>query len=195
MTKTKKNEYRAYFMPTWAAKHGLCELCGHASHEGTCAWSLMRSGRVWIPSVEQELADVWDTNEEDRTDMEKVLAMLHGTYWAGDLKMSELEERAKTSRCHAMYANADAGDPTSAELIAWLRVITDGETMAYLCDVVVDEQWRGLGAGTALVQAAMEAQHPMDWLLHTIDAHRFYEKLGFERRGELLMEKRKKRGA
>ncbi len=39
----------------------------------------------------------------------------------------------------------------SREQVAYARVITDGATFAYLCDVYVDRSVRGGGVGTAAV--------------------------------------------
>jgi GNAT superfamily N-acetyltransferase len=63
------------------------------------------------------------------------------------------------------------------------RVVTDYATFAWLCDVLVDETYRGRGIGKMLVAAALG--HPnlagmRRWLLATRDAHELYRAFGFK---------------
>ena len=62
------------------------------------------------------------------------------------------------------------------------RIITDTVTAAYIEDVVVDDQLRRRGVGQWMMQEIMNCpafaeQHR--WLLMTVDAQTFYQKLGF----------------
>jgi GNAT superfamily N-acetyltransferase len=62
------------------------------------------------------------------------------------------------------------------------RWVTDGETFAWLADVLVDPEGRGQGHGAFLVKTAVE--HPTVTglrllLLGTRDAHGLYAKFGF----------------
>ena len=64
------------------------------------------------------------------------------------------------------------------------RIITDTVTAAYIEDVVVDDQLRGRGVGQWMMQEIMNCpafaeQHR--WLLMTVDAQTFYQKLGSRR--------------
>lgn len=59
--------------PPACTPDGKCKECGEASgsHKGTCDWSIMRSGQLWIPQpwswtqivFEQEKGDI---NESER---------------------------------------------------------------------------------------------------------------------------------
>ena len=65
---------------------------------------------------------------------------------------------------------------------AFARVVTDGATFAWLCDVFVDEEHRGGGVGVALVAgtvAHLEALGLPRVVLATADAHGLYERFGF----------------
>ena len=76
--------------------------------------------------------------------------------------------------------------------IGFARVVSDGVAVAYLADVYVLEPHRGRGLGLELVREMVE-NGPLErvrWLLHTRDAHRLYRRLGFDRPGERLMERR-----
>jgi len=75
--------------------------------------------------------------------------------------------------------------------LGFARVISDGVTRAYLADVFVLPEARGRGLGVELVREAVERGPHRDvpFLLHTADAHALYERFGFRRVGERLMER------
>ena len=68
------------------------------------------------------------------------------------------------------------------ELVGFVRIVSDGHTVAYLADVYVLEGHRGRGLGVELVRFALE-EGPIagvpKWGLHTKDAHLLYERFGF----------------
>jgi predicted N-acetyltransferase YhbS len=67
--------------------------------------------------------------------------------------------------------------------VAYARVITDGATFAWLCDVFVDSSVRGLRIGIALVETVCEALGGLGLkriVLATGDAHSMYSRFGFE---------------
>ena len=65
--------------------------------------------------------------------------------------------------------------------------------VAYLCDFVVDQDHRGCGIGTALVEKVVEIARQrgcrrveLDSGFHRTEAHGFYERRGFEKRAFLF---------
>jgi GNAT superfamily N-acetyltransferase len=67
--------------------------------------------------------------------------------------------------------------------VAYARIITDGATFAWLCDVFVDPSVRGDGVGVLLVGSIVAELEPLNLrrtMLVTADAHGLYEKFGFD---------------
>ncbi|MCC9708721.1 GNAT family N-acetyltransferase [Streptomyces sp. MNU76] len=98
-------------------------------------------------------------------------------YWALGRSREKQESAIRGSRNFGVY------EVGSREQVAYARVVTDGATFAWLCDVYVAPSVRGNGLGTALVAAVRVHLRPSGLrrlLLATHDAHGVYAKLGFE---------------
>ncbi|MDR5699661.1 GNAT family N-acetyltransferase [Agromyces aerolatus] len=73
-------------------------------------------------------------------------------------------------------------DEASGDQVAYARVVTDGVTFAWLCDVYVDPAVRGEGVGVALVEQVVTEIRALGVrriVLVTGDAHGLYERFGF----------------
>jgi GNAT superfamily N-acetyltransferase len=109
-----------------------------------------------------------------RLRMPAVMRLLRGAYWSANRPQDVAERSLRNSLTFGAY-NGD-------ELVGLTRVVTDYATFAWLCDVIVDERYRGRGIGKALVEAALA--HPglhgmRRWILATRDAHGLYARYGF----------------
>jgi GNAT superfamily N-acetyltransferase len=98
------------------------------------------------------------------------------SYWAAG-REREVQDRAiDGSRNYAVIRGEDGRQ------VAYARVVTDGVTFAWLCDVFVDPDCRGDGVGKLLVEGVLADLEPLGLkrvLLATADAHGLYEQFGF----------------
>lgn len=116
------------------------------------------------------------SDDPARLDIERICAWLATSYWAPDRDRATIERSIAGSATYGVYD--DGGTQ-----IALTRAITDYTTFAWICDVFVDESWRGRGVGSWLVGAvvAQLADSGVSRLvLATRDAHEVYARLGFE---------------
>jgi GNAT superfamily N-acetyltransferase len=128
------------------------------------------------------------TNDLSRIDLGRVHAWLaRKSYWAGQMPRSVFDRAVNGSLCFgAINAGATVG---------FARVISDRATFAYIADVFVDPERRGVGISKAIMSAIMrhpELQDLRVWLLVTSDAHGLYAQHGFQApaRPERIMERR-----
>lgn len=114
--------------------------------------------------------------DPDRLDHATVHAWLsEQAYWALGRSRATQDAAIDGSMNFGVYA----ADGTQA---AYARVVTDGATFAWLCDVFVDPAVRGRGVGQLLldgVVATLDGLGLRRTLLATADAHGLYARYGF----------------
>jgi GNAT superfamily N-acetyltransferase len=117
------------------------------------------------------------SSDPSRLDRRRVHAWLaEESYWATGRARETHEAAIDASRNYGVY------DTGTGEQLAYARVITDGVTFAWLCDVFVAREARGRGIGIALIGGIIDELAPLDLkrvALTTADAHGLYEKFGF----------------
>ena len=122
-------------------------------------------------------ADFEFSADTARLDLDRVHTWLADeSYWALGRSRAALEAAVAASRNYGIY------DRSSGAQLAYARVITDGVTFAWLCDVFVDRDARGRGVGVALIEEIMATLEPLGLRrigLTTADAHGLYERFGF----------------
>jgi GNAT superfamily N-acetyltransferase len=96
------------------------------------------------------------------------------SYWAADIPLEVLRRAIDGSLCFGLY--------NGGRQVGFARVVTDGGTFAYLCDVFVVESHRGRGLCKWLLECV--AAHPAlqglrRFVLITRDAHELYRRVGF----------------
>lgn len=115
------------------------------------------------------------STERQRLDVDWIHYQLaERSYWAKG------QPRAKTER--AIAGSLPFGLYQQNQQIGFARLITDYTRFGWLCDVIIDENWRGHGLGSWLatcVREHPELQTVHRWMLSTNDAHQLYQRLGW----------------
>lgn len=114
------------------------------------------------------------TTDKGKINIDMLYNSLHRLYWATNRSKETIVKSIENSLCFSMLK----GD----KQIGFARVITDYATFAYLCDVYIDEAYRGNGLGIWLLECILNYPDLLElrkWLLATKDAHDLYRKFGF----------------
>ncbi len=111
---------------------------------------------------------------------------LKDIYWAAGRTLEEVQITIDASVCFGIYWND--------QQIGFARVITDYVVFAYVMDVFIDENHRGKGYASILMDAMLkepQLKQVKIWRLATSDAHFLYKKFGFNALAhpEKMMEK------
>jgi ribosomal protein S18 acetylase RimI-like enzyme len=107
------------------------------------------------------------------------LDLVHGflsqeAYWSRNTPRAVVEKSIRNSYCFSAFIDG--------KQVGFARVVSDGATFAYLCDVFTLPEFRGQGVGKKLMQSLQahpELQGLRRWMLMTADAHKLYENYGF----------------
>jgi GNAT superfamily N-acetyltransferase len=107
------------------------------------------------------------------------LALIHRflseqSTWALGIPLAKLQRAVQGSLCFGAYL--------SGAQVGFARVITDGTTFAYLCDVFVLPEHQGQGYSKRLMEAVMahpELQELRRFVLVTSTAPQLYAQYGF----------------
>lgn len=122
-----------------------------------------------------------DARRLDRARVHELLSV--HAYWALGRDRRITEKAIDGSRSWAAYDETTDSGADTGQLIGYARVVTDGATMAWLCDIIVDPARRGEGIGKALVGRICDDLEPLGlrrMILVTEDAHELYRQYGFE---------------
>lgn len=117
-------------------------------------------------------------------DLDAIHAYLVRSYWSEGIPKALVARSIAGSLCFGLYLTANEDPAASARplQVGFARIISDRATFAYLCDVYVLEEHRGLGLSKWLLEtlsAHPELQGLRRFLLATRDAHGLYTKFGF----------------
>jgi len=107
--------------------------------------------------------------------IDKVCELLGNSYWANNRKRETTVKAIENSICIGIYLKK--------EMIGFARIVTDYATMYWLCDVIIDTQYRKNGLGKKLIEiiTKMKELDGMFGILATRDAQKLYEKYGFKK--------------
>ena len=109
-------------------------------------------------------------------DLQDIIRLLKSTYWADRRSEEQIRRSVLNASCYGVYLEEEE------KLAGFARVISDYATTYYLCDVVIDQDYRSKGLGTALVSyiESLPLYRGLRGVLITRDAHSLYRKLGYE---------------
>lgn len=115
------------------------------------------------------------SEDKDLLDKDMIYHYLHDvSYWSKGIAVKKVHNSIENSMCFGVYKNG--------KQVGFARVITDKAVFAYLCDVFILDDHRGLGLSKWLLQTILahpELQGLRRWLLATADAHGLYSQFGF----------------
>lgn len=118
-----------------------------------------------------------DDKNEILQRLDDVENLLKQTYWARNRKRELIQRSIQNSICFGIV------DMIKGNLAAFARVITDYATLYCLEDVIVDEQYRGIGLGKKMIAYIAECEEKLKGqfgVALTRDAQGLYAKYGFK---------------
>ncbi|MEH7178398.1 GNAT family N-acetyltransferase [Neobacillus vireti] len=104
------------------------------------------------------------------------------SYWAKGISMEKVNKSIeKSSICFGMYE----GNPAKGEAkqIGFVRAVTDFVRFAWIMDVFVLPEYRGIGLSKWMMETMIgqsELKDVRKMMLCTYDAHGLYEQYGFQ---------------
>jgi len=107
-------------------------------------------------------------------DMFYLAPALQNSYWAAGRQQEVIEQSIRNSLTLGVYAGE--------RQIGFARAVTDKCTFAWICDVMIHADFRGIGLGKWLMDCL--SAHPdvadvSQEMLRTRDAHGLYEQYGY----------------
>jgi GNAT superfamily N-acetyltransferase len=109
-----------------------------------------------------------------RLDVNAIADMLTRAYWAKGRTPEVIARYLQYSLAFGLY--------DGKRQIGLARIISDYTTFAYLCDVIIHEEYRGRGLGKWLMETIHSHPDLQDlrrWALVTSDAHGLYQQFGW----------------
>lgn len=137
------------------------------------------AGDLRIQPQEFTKEEYFLSTDKSKLDLDTVCGFLSRSHWAANRKRDTIAKSILNSLCYGIY-HRDAQ-------VGFARLVTDYSTYAYLCDVFVDEQYRGRGLAKWLMGCIMQNPDLRElrrFTLATKDAHGLYEKFGFKALGD-----------
>lgn len=114
------------------------------------------------------------STDKEKFNIDMIHSFLTNSYWAEGISREIIRRSIEGSLCFGVFEND--------RQVGFARMITDKATFAYLADVFIIKEYRGLGLSKWLMEVIMS--HPglqglRRMMLATKDAHELYKKFGF----------------
>ena len=123
--------------------------------------------------MEVEYSSYQISDETGLLQIDRICDLLGKSYWANARSRDTIEKSIRNSLCFGAYC--------AGIQVGFARCVTDYATIFWLCDVIVDEAYRGRGIGKALIEAVVshEKLKGLSGILATRDAQGLYARHGF----------------
>ena len=120
-----------------------------------------------------DISDIKVENDVSRFDMDYVVSSLQ-SLWRKDKSADTIKQSFENSVSFGLFHKDRQG--------GFVRAVTDGCIISWICDLFIDEAYRRKGLGRLLMEELLE--HPLVkgtriYLSATEDAKKLYEDLGF----------------
>ncbi len=115
------------------------------------------------------------STDPERLDIAATAEFLATTYWAPEISESVVRRSVANSIVFGLYDDD--------RQIGFAKVVSDRATFAWVGDVFVLDDYRGLGLGLWLMRCVLahpDLQELRRWMLASTSARGLYEKLGFK---------------
>jgi GNAT superfamily N-acetyltransferase len=123
------------------------------------------------------------SDDKSRLNFDTICGFLAQSYWANQRDAETIRQSLEHSICYGVYHEG--------RQIAFARIVTDHTTVYWLCDVFIDDEYRGQGIGKKLIETITQSEllSGLMGILATKDAHGLYEQYGFEKDAARFMRK------
>jgi GNAT superfamily N-acetyltransferase len=114
------------------------------------------------------------STDPGRLDHDAICGFLSRAYWADTRSRATIEHSLEHSLVFGVY--------DGQRQVAMARLVTDCATFAWLCDVFVQEEYRGRGIGKWLMESMLahpDLQGIRRWILTSRDARDLYSRYGY----------------
>lgn len=119
-------------------------------------------------------------------DPQFVIKAITTSYWGSWRTPIVILKSMDHSICAGVYMRTPFDATRDPQLpdkqVGFARIVTDYTTFAWICDVIIDKDYRGKGLGKFLMRIVMEHPDvkPRACMLATRDAQGLYQQFGFE---------------
>lgn len=115
------------------------------------------------------------SSDKNLLNLDDIHSLLVNAYWCKGIPKEVLKKAIDSSLCFGVYKKD--------KQVGFARVVTDHATFAWVCDVIINENFRGLGLSKELMKHIMSHLNSMGLrriCLATKDAHELYKKFNFK---------------
>lgn len=124
--------------------------------------------------MEEKFNEYFITDRKELLQIDVIINLLNTTYWGKTWSQERIERSINNSVCFGVFFGK--------RQIAYARCVTDFSTMYWLCDVIVEEEFRKKGIASALIQYIVNHNSfkGLMGILSSNHSKELYKKFGFK---------------